>query len=49
MARNRSVEGDGERMAEVVRLVELRHRRGGDLVLEIIEIRDAGDIAVAIS
>ena len=52
-ARNRSVEGDGERMAEVVRLVAWRDLRG-DLELDLefefesIEIRDAGDIAVAI-
>ena len=52
-ARNRSVEGDGERMDEVVRLVAWRDLRGDvEFELESIEIPldsdDAGDIAVAI-
>lgn len=54
--RNRSVEGDGDRMAEVLRLVVVRgDRRGGDelllLGLESIEIlpldNDAAAVAIA--
>jgi len=54
--RNRSVEGDGDRMADVLRLVVVRgDRRGGDelllLGLESIEIlpldNDAAAVAIA--
>jgi hypothetical protein len=47
------VEGDGDRMAEVLRLVAVRDRRGGDellLGLESIEIpldNDAAAVAIA--